>query len=1469
MLVRKFHLQTIGGANSAPTLENVVKVTNYGEIVLESDDSLRFVDTYSNVDIVGFKHSFTLLPGTEQPTFSIKILSSEDDSANDSEWIQIAYVQSTNNILFLQKVKRYIKFEIQFNSSSSLADSKFLLLVQVNIEEIVSPVITDHTRNVLSRFPSWTKIYSDSIQRATPSLALPESQAGKIVNAFLNEDLDNVDELTRQIELEGYITTADINQIAWLYLSVPVNPGFVKITGDGIELGRVSTYNDLIRSKITDHFFYFDFIKRELYTLVTYDQLLVDSVEVDQILVQHLNSFDEFGLRVGLQRLLNETNDNFKKRIIDTYRNPPSVDEEGLKLTLRRELDIWRAYGATPDSNYSGATPEILEISDIQSSTPYFNYEGIPENLLYKFVEDMNTRFPTNIGYGKWDQTYWDYAGKKQEGVSSIPAIADMATVDSSYYQSGVGDFDDAKLILEKLEQDTNQYSFNLRIKGTRTDVTADAYEPISIAYDTYISYLEEYQDNDYATIGYEISLHLKPHGNISSNSIYKTSLSDVVRNTYSQNSPASPEYKLKEIFGPSGFSESNITFKNLSSEDYFVEISPSATETYYLNQIPLDYVESATINYLYSLNPYQATGNYAWLQFASSTPYSVANSTNTSVVHATPLQSEFQPSDLSVKVGSYIYNAPKIRSAETNKIRYSQGVVVNESNKIADTNEVIIYPKDIKEKFLLPYGSTPIYVHIDNVVVDPYDIDLSSSPSDGFGGVAYNRQDSLNYLIPSSPNVRIEYINANFATPNAHDDYVGTDGATVSYYFTQAKFPYSTTPDYIAIDVQDGTAYPFVYNVATPFSAEHNTNINFYLSKDGVVKSSPDANYEMLTNKSSEIVGKYTFERSDFGLEEYSQDANFVVNKIEIINENDMVDIWIDNSYDQFGNQILNYFDEDSSSYLMKDIVVKAKYNLQSEKYIYPSIRTGWYYHNNEERYIYARPETKISNISTPNINLNGVARGGAPIMVQVNAATPITYRQVAFHDESTPSLISVYNYEYITATNEQYIYLAYSNIFDLTIEDTYTGEIILSGGQSSTNQVSASLTIGRQYKATYRVRNSYVVDNQIYNQVTDSYNSQVILLTTPNVAYSATVTYETAIYDKDTELNYLSLNPIYSPLDEGYVFLSHEEYAAASIDYVLSPKELLSDQDDYMNLSIFAKDENGNPKPYQTFEITGSYIAATPAYATTNNDGYVVSKIRYNSSVISVPTDSQLFVVGLDSTDPNANTYSESSGISATINYKIKPPLPNYSRLLAEVDKKIITADGSKTLNIIGNTTANSVVYWRKARSLYDALNNSYSISTATPAQNNASGIVTANSDGSFTIGTFVAQPDATPGYWFVVVDSELTSSATPGPTTVAGDIVYWYEKYDASQSDEDELSYNPIQIAPDGFLPYDHNKVFKADPIEWVTIIDENASTPWMPPSWYPINRLTQYQLGYFGSTPNFVSSYNKLHPDYEEE
>jgi hypothetical protein len=1488
-----------------PTLPNAQKVTNYGEIVrdpdwtphyiynydsqsgsfyiftLENPDQailnpdqflenyLRFVDTSSNIDIVGFKHSFVNLPGLENPNFSVKFFSSDRSDASEGEWQQIAFVNSDTNILFLTEVKRYLKIEASFDAVSNISEADFLFLIQVNIDDINSPVITDHARSVLSKFPSWTKMYSDSIEKATPEIALPESQAGKIINAILGEDLDKIDELISEVDTDSFISTANINQVAWVYVSTPVRPGFIKVIGDGVELARVSSYEDLMQLSFNDYAFYYNFVTQELITIRPYTTLYIDLTELEQIPVQNYNYFDEMGLRVGLQRLYLETNLNFKKRILDVYKNPPSVDINGLKLTLRRELDIWRAYGATPDSDYLGATPEVVEISDLQKiNSKYFDAEGNPKEDLFVFVEDLNNRFPTNIGYAKWGETYWDYAGLKQEGVSSIPKVSDAATVDSGYYQPGIGDFDDAKIILESLDKDVNQYNFDVKIHGIKSTSTEAAREPIVVEYDSYVSYLERYVDNQYATINYDVILKLKPHGEIEQEKEYSTNLTDIVRNTFE--TPASPEHIYRDIFMPSLFSDSSIKFIDSNEDPYQNTISASPNGTYTIKQIPISAVDQATINFLYSQDSYGATGDYGWIQFADMNPADFAYTENSYISKelATP-----DVLSLRLKLSSKIWEPKKSRIVNTQKVRSSSfGNVLNQSSKIDSTNDIVISAESIKKNFILPTDATPIYVHIDNVPPTNYDIDLSDASNIDYGGVSQNREDGLNYFIPSSPNILMKFINPNFATPDLHEDYIETSSSTVSYYFTRVKFPYESTPDYMVISSQDSNFYPFEYKVWQNFDATHSYDFEFYLSKDGIVKSSPDINYETIDNTKQDLIGSYNLYRSDFDLSEFKDSQDLIIKSIEIINENEEVSIWQENSYDRINGTNLNYWNEELSEYTLNEIILRASYISLSEKYMSPSIRSGWYYQKGEEGFVYADPIEESWSNSDKHKTLS-VVRSGSPVVVSVEeeGSTPVQYRQISFFEEATPSAYSYYNHEYLVAQDQDYLNLAYSNFFDASIHDLFTGVTIASGLSSIDNTISAVglLTTGRTYRVTYRVKNAFYLDNNIYDTENSRFCSEIMLASTPDSSFDASVTYESAVYDKDYELNNVKLNPLYSAVDEGYLYLSHEKYDAASVDAFVSPNNILSNNVDYMILNLFSKDVNRNPKPSQTFHITGNNIAATPGYATTDNDGYASVRINYTGAPLTTFNEAFIYVNGLDYPAENANENSESQGIAATVNYYIQPDPNSYTKLFADTDKKIITADGAETINIFGRTAPNSVVYWKKARNLRESISIPFSASEDQPGQENVSGCVFADQNGIFTIGPFIAQPDAVPGYWFVSVESELSSTPRIDPVTISGDIVYWYEKYDASQSSADEPIYIPFANNSSEYTVYWDDPVIKSDIISGDRFLDSEASPGWNLPKWYPINRFTQYQLGFLGSTPSETFSFENLRPDYEED
>lgn len=1457
----------------------------------------RFVDTSSRIDIIGYKHAFSNLPGLEVPSIDLKILSSDKSSSSDSEWMQAAYVGQETTVLFLRNIKRYCKFVLEINADSDLSETDFLLLVQVEISDITSPVIGDHSRSVLSRFPSWTKVYADSLQRATPETALPETNAGKVINAILGEDLDEIDVLISRIELDSFIGLSDQNQIAWLYVYSNIKPGFIKVTADNFEMARVSSMRELLEHRTTDYVFYYNFLTAQLFALFKPNKLKIDGVLYESQTVQNINSFDEFGLKVGLQRLYLESNANFRLRILDVYQNPPAINAESLKRTLRRELDIWRAFGSTPNSSYVGATPEILEMSDIEKDDRYFSKDGAPTKDFMDFVEYLNRQYPSNLGYIKWGEAYWDPAGKRMEGFSQIPQITDSAT--SEYYienyQPGIGDLNDIKLKLEKLDYGIRDYSFGIRARGIKKDGIEKAYEPVDIVYDTYISYYEDYLDNQTATITYDVSLLLNLHGDIPNDAVYKARYKVLAKNQYDQ---SIGEYMSKDIFNSSGFTSGESIYYNSGGTPYINTFNVNATESYTFSEIPLYAVDSITINFISATNSSGLVGDYGKVGFLDGSPSSYANQSSTTLVK-TAAQINDSAYKTKLKIVSNINDPKKRRVVNTPKIRSDRfSSKLNSSNNITEKSDLIILPGNLIKDFILPYGSTPIYVHVENVVEGSYDVDLSASPYQGYGGISLNKQNNKKYLLSSQDNIRIHFVNPNFATPDQHEHYIDTTrSSTVNYKFIEVKFPYSATPDLLFVSATPGSDYPFNYLTWTDFSADYTDQISFSISEDGIVKSGSTGNYDIPDNYHGNVIGSYDFRRSDFGLEEYASSPNAMIYSLEAINENDDVyvsvhyqypSIWeffdanstsydfsefIFNLVSQQDNAtpygLLNYYDQLIDEFTMKGIEFEASFIDQGNEELIPAIESGYIYQDGTPYYLYADKAQEVF-YNESDFVLESVARQGAPLIVTV-ASSPgyieKQYMQVAFTDEATRTVHSPYNVEYIKASHDNFLAIAYSNVFDLSVVDTYTNQPVLNNESYVSNIIETEnisgqpqIKSGRIYKVKYRVNNTFFADNQYYNETDNSYRTRISLLSTPDSYYLAQVEYENSIFDSDLIYGPMTLNPLYSALDEGYIYLSNNEYPLHSVSTYISPKEILDNGDQFISVNIFSRDINDNPKPYIYYEITGDHLLATPSIVMTNEDGYARAYVKYVGESVATPSSASIYV---------SETMSATPSTSATETYWLKPITLTTDKLSAEVSKKIINADGQELVSIFGSATPNAKVYWRRGRNLFETFNTSYSQSTVSPGQTGKSGMVTANQNGEFEIGPYRAQNDATPGYWFVAVDTEMASTPHSTPNTVAGDIVYWYEKYDVNQSGSSE----PVLAADLGqnayYYHYLTDSSFKKDFETEIVYYEDVFQNTWNLPKWYPISRYTQYQMGLLSATPYIIETYENLHPDYEEE
>jgi hypothetical protein len=503
------------GNHSTPYHEDARYKTDYGEIIPETatPSILRFVDMSSRADVISYRHLFTNLPGTIEPTFSIEIYES-DDGDPDGPWLK-SLITTDTNTLFLRNVKPYIKVVLEIETEEiNLNTLGLIFYLEVLIHNPVSPIAGTSVRNILRRFPSWTDIFKDSVASTTPNsgldsidffenltnprLHIPESTGGKFMTGLVQESLDDILGQINLNDINSYINSADINMLAWVHASYNVPPNMVTVIGDGVELSPIGSMLDFLRSRNEDYVYFYDAANRKFTTIRSFDTLLINGSVYEQDAENIFNDFDEFGARVSLPRLYLESNENYKKRILDVNQNVPQLNSEGFKRTLRRELDIWRVYGATPNSNYLGATPELLEISDIENSTPYFNDAGHPQQAFFDLVEKLNNQYPSNLGYVRWGEGIWDYAGKNGEGVGRIPAIYDTsASPLLEYYQSGVGDFNDAKLITQAGSGEDINFTGGIRVKGHRySDNNLQySYEPIKIDYSWYSSYIKSTPD--------------------------------------------------------------------------------------------------------------------------------------------------------------------------------------------------------------------------------------------------------------------------------------------------------------------------------------------------------------------------------------------------------------------------------------------------------------------------------------------------------------------------------------------------------------------------------------------------------------------------------------------------------------------------------------------------------------------------------------------------------------------------------------------------------------------------------------------------------------------------------------------------------------------------------------------------------------------------------------------------------------
>lgn len=1475
---------------------------------------MRFVDTTSRVDVKSFRGAFSSsLGGIETITYSLNVYESD---SKDGPWLLSTTTSSMaiGTFILAKDAKRYAKFEVVIETElSNISALDFSLLIEVAISDPTSPVLSRAAKNVLKKFPSWTKVYSDSEDQDDENVYVPDSTGAKFTQAVLSDNLDYFEGQIDIYNINRFIGSADINQLAWMYSSLNVPNTFNRILGNGIELARVSDVTDLYDSRQTEYAYYHNPLNRQIVTLRKYDTLFAVSentteTELDQIAVQRFNWFDEFGARVGLNRLYLEDNYSYRYRILDVFKNPTSSNIEGFKNGIRRELNLWKAFGATPNQAtpnlyYTNtATPEVMEIGDIEVSTDYFEFDGSPKQKFLDLVRYLNENYPTNWGYFKFNESVWDTAGLEQDGVDRIKSryYDDLSVYD--HYQPGVGDFTDSKFVVKNNDATPVYFTTNLVATGKKKIGTEDYYSPINIEYDYYGTYTHQVYDSEAATVNLTLEGTLIEYGNNLSNKQVFTPIIRYVKNQYGPTHSASPEFVLVNIFDTEGYTSEDLIFSSMATPSpVLIGLANNRTTT----RIPYNKLIDVKLkNGIWNGDSYATPNSNNFSAFFSHKP-DMLSYDSTEIIAATPSFDE----TLAVKIVSNIYQT-KEATSNTSTIR--QKLVINQDAINVQSYEEI-YLQDLQDSIIYPLGATPNKVNIE--VVSPTNAFNAPSFSDDdtivlYGGVSYDPELDSDIFVPSSPNIQA-HIYGN-SLPSNDFGFIETSnaGATVSYYFGKIEYDFPATPDSIIISSSNSEIYPFKSILWDSFEIQSSTPITGVIDEFGVVRYSSDGG-EKIPGLNNNLIDLPEITRGSFGLNG-SDKFDYFFETISVLDpEEKNVSIWSDQSVvkpflnrtyvlensitDAINNStthifkidypldsVVETYDSSRNTTLFSNIKVRGRlYDYKIDSYV----STGWVHIGNKEKYIYNSPIMDTFNGVLDELSLYSVPHQGAPIILDITDAdaTPVSgYREIAFSDAATPGNFSLYNNELLNPKSNNSFYLGYKNVYDLSIKDLYTGEIIVSNGSTLTNVYTVDESIkklqtNRQYLISYKLQKSYYIDTRLVNE---EYLTSVVFDSTPSSELIYNVTYEGSPYETLVPVS-VNMNPYESSIDEGYIVIVNNEYDFSYIKIISSPAYVLNDGEDFIDISIFSYDVNGNRKEYQTFDITSSHLDLSSERVTTDKEGYGhITATCPSSTSVTEPIFDVIEFFGVDYTsDPTANQNSSSGGYSNSVVIEIIPKSQNIEKTLtASPTTKIIKADGTSELYINGIVAesgvglSNVTVFWKKARYVYDLMNTvPYSSSFEEPGQENVAGMVVTDSDGRFTVGPFVSQGRENPGYWFVSLESDFINNTVQPSPAIDGDIVYWLEDYDA-------VNFNYIQsVNMVDVINFDQDKSLElyATPTFVVSyynedIIDVNGQNPaWNPPVWFTTKRYEQYQSGLLGSTPYYIEDYTVLIRDYEEE
>lgn len=896
----------------------------------------RFVDTSAEIDIISYD-----IEGTTVPV-SMDVYNCDDLTKQfPVEWTLDPDLTPADEIDLLE-AERYAKFVCNFTQDPG---DDTVIYIRV---EIGAPVITvkfHSTDNILDKFPQWMALHeTDTVNAATPQSSVTTTVGGSFVNALAGQYLDDIYQQLVYTDLQHYVSSVDLNQKAWVY-KVSNVPDFVySVIGDDHQVGIAVDQRELYESLDDEDVFFWDENTKTIYCSRLYDSLQINGTIYSQAPHQIWNWIDELGLSVDLVRLRLEDNDSYRHRIIDVYQNRPGVGIEEFKNALRRELNLWKyeTPSATPSSDYHGATPTILEISDIEKDPKYMDLDKIPTDALTKLIDDLSKNYPTTWGRFRWDKAIWDIGGTDGAGYKSLANRYDATSLSENDIQAGIGDGNDLFVYRPDVVTGPHDFSTSLIVRGKNS--TAEThYPPVQVGLNIYGRADRKFYSNPPQTVWLTLEVQVYTSGVPGATYVYSfplTATSDVDVDTPTATISS---YATRNIFTADSGIDPSITLSNkvtgtlLSGRLLAKDIYQIRMKNGKWNQTGQNYNTLTGTDIFIAWFSDDATDT---LTYNAGSPLLSGNA-------ATPTTLPQAKVVMKSKVTSFVVS--KWTSDKVARTITINGAFPNTST--------------------LPYTLTmPVIAWDNHLEVTPnkeYVIELTTGSdiaSPVFGGT----------VITDTPYfISFALINVN-----------GSNAWTAGY---QKVLPNTTTS--VVFTTGMSGSYPIAGTSWSLFEKVQINAANGIVDENGpwhnATAPNPGNNNFILSNQ---LVG-----RNDFGIP--FNDPTWVPTWIGVkVNGDDQVIAWLDT----------NVLTETNNSF--GTITTRAKLRPTPAPQWNPQVNSGWFYENDDEYYFYASPSLEYVTMATPV--LSRIARQGAPIIVKSVEATPKDFRQVAFLSHTTSSI-------------------------------------------------------------------------------------------------------------------------------------------------------------------------------------------------------------------------------------------------------------------------------------------------------------------------------------------------------------------------------------------------------------------------------------------------------------------------------